>query len=110
MASIARPRRREPSNSAAEADARNTGARGSLRTLALMKTYPDIRSDGSIHSFEISNSFWWSLGPMRRILKSVVGVKDVKKNWFNEDRFSFTFHGRNCVVNEPFGDNSRYWI
>ena len=31
-------------------------------------------------------------------------------NWFSEDRFSFSFLGRSCVVNEPLGDNSRYWI
>jgi hypothetical protein len=47
---------------------------------------------------------------MRRILESVNGVSDVRRNWFNEDRFSFTFLGRACIVNEPFGDNSRYWI
>ena len=47
---------------------------------------------------------------MRRVLESVQGVTGVRRNWFNEDRFSFSFLGRPCVVNEPFGDNSRYWI
>lgn len=75
-----------------------------------MRTYPDVRGDGSIKSFEISNSFWWSFGPMRKLLESVKGVTDVRRNWFNEDRFSFGFLGRACVVNEPWGDNSRYWI
>jgi hypothetical protein len=75
-----------------------------------MRTYPHLRDDGSIQSFEISNSFWWSFGPMRRILESVNGVTGVRRNWFNENRFSFMFLGRKCVVNEPFGDNSRYWI
>jgi hypothetical protein len=75
-----------------------------------MRTYPAVRDDGSIRSFEISNSFWWSLGPMRRLLESVHGVTTVRRNWFNEDVYSFSFLGRPCVVNEPFGDNSRYWI
>jgi hypothetical protein len=26
------------------------------------------------------------------------------------DRFAFIYLGRSCVVHEPFGDNSRYWI
>jgi hypothetical protein len=47
---------------------------------------------------------------MRRILESVDGVTQVRRNWFNENHFSFYFLGRECVVNEPFGDNSRYWI
>ena len=38
------------------------------------------------------------------------GVTDVRRIWFKDDRFSFTFRGRSCVVNEPWGDNSRYWI
>lgn len=75
-----------------------------------MRTYPHLLEDGSIRHFEISNSFWWSWGPMRRVLLSVDGVSNVKRNWFDEDRFSFSYLGRNCVVNEPFGDNDRYWI
>ena len=47
---------------------------------------------------------------MRRLLESVEGVTNVRRNWFNDDRFSFCFLGRACVVNEPWGDNSRYWI
>jgi len=47
---------------------------------------------------------------MRRVLQSVEGVRNFRRNWFNDDRFAFTFLGRPCVVNEPFGDNSRYWI
>lgn len=27
-----------------------------------------------------------------------------------EERVSFLLHGEPCVVWEPFGDNSRYWI
>ncbi len=75
-----------------------------------MKTYPHVRSDGTVASFEVSNAFPWSLGFMRRLLTSVEGVSGYKRQWFNDDRFAFVYCGRPCVVNEPFGDNSRYWI
>jgi hypothetical protein len=75
-----------------------------------MRTYPHHRADGSIAYFEVSNAFPWSLGPMRRVLQSVTGVSDYRRNWRNEHRFSFTYHDRKCVVWEPWGDNSRYWI
>jgi len=79
-----------------------------LVSLGVMKTYPHIRLDGTIGYFEISNSFPWSLGFMRRVLQSVKGVSGVRRNWFNDDRWSFLFQERSCVVNEPYG--SRYWI
>ena len=47
---------------------------------------------------------------MRKVLESVEGVTDFKRNWFNEDRYSFSYFGRKCVVNEPWGDNDQYWI
>lgn len=75
-----------------------------------MRTYPRVEANGSVRYFEISNAFWWSFGPMRRVLESVEGVTNVRRNWFNGDRFSFAFLERRCVVNEPFDDNSRYWI
>jgi hypothetical protein len=42
-----------------------------------MKTYPHIREDGTISYFEISNTFPWSWGFMRRVLASVQGVSDL---------------------------------
>ena len=75
-----------------------------------MRTYPSTSDDGSIKAFEISSSYFWSLGDMRRTLESVNGVSEVRRNWFNDDRYSFFYQGRACVVNEPYGDNSRYWI
>ena len=75
-----------------------------------MKTYPHIREDGTTSYFEISNAFPWSLGFMRRVLTSVQGVSEFKRVKSDDDRFAFVYLGRRCVVNEPFGDNSRYWI
>lgn len=75
-----------------------------------MRTYPHVRNDGTIAYFEISNAFPWSLGFMRRVLTSVEGVSDFRRERNCDDRFSFLYFGRRCVVHEPFGDNSRYWI
>ena len=47
---------------------------------------------------------------MRKILLSVDGVSEFKRNWFNDDRYCFSFHGIKCIVNEPWGDNDQYWI
>jgi hypothetical protein len=40
----------------------------------------------------------------------VPGITNLKRNYFNEDRALFMYGGERWVVNEPFGDNSRYWI
>jgi hypothetical protein len=74
-----------------------------------MKTYPLLRPDGTLRGFEVTSG-WLTFRPLFKILRSVPGVTDVRRNWFNEDRITFKFHGRAAVVNEPWGDNSRYWI
>lgn len=53
---------------------------------------------------------WFSLRPIFGILRSVSGVTNVKRNWFHDDRILFQFHGKNGLVNEPWGDSSRYWV
>ncbi len=75
-----------------------------------MRTCPHVCDDGTIAYFEISNAFPWSLGLMRRVLTSVEGVSDFRRERNSDDRFSFVCFGRRCVVHEPFGDNSRYWV
>ena len=74
-----------------------------------MKTYPILRSDGSLLGFEVTSA-WLTFGPLFKLLRSVEGVTEVRRNWFNEDHITFRFHGKQAVVNEPWGDNSRYWI
>jgi hypothetical protein len=74
-----------------------------------MKTYPIMRADGSLHGFEIRNTFV-SMAAIRRILDSVDGVSNLKRQWRSDDRLTFVFRGAPWVVHEPFGDNSRYWI
>ena len=74
-----------------------------------MKTYPILRPDGSLRGFEITSG-WLIFGPLFKLLRSVPGVTDVRRNWFKDDRVRFKFHGKSAVVNEPWGDNSRYWV
>ena len=73
-----------------------------------MRTYPILKDDGSLRGFEIRAQL--TVFPLLRLLRSVDGVSDVRHNWSNADRISFTFHGRPAVVHEPWGDSSRYWI
>jgi hypothetical protein len=74
-----------------------------------MKTFPILREDGSLRAFEVSSA-WVTFRPLYRILRSVPGVANIKRNWFNDDRIAFTFEGVACVIHEPWGDNSRFWI
>ena len=74
-----------------------------------MKTYPISRPDGSLLAFEVS-SVWLTFRPLHKTLRSVEGVSDIKRQFFNEDRMTFAFCSEACVVNEPWGDSSRYWI
>ncbi len=74
-----------------------------------MKTYPILRADGSMLAFEITSS-WVTFRPLFKILRSVDGVSNVQRNYFNEDRLSFLYLSEPCVINEPWGDNSRYWV
>jgi len=73
-----------------------------------MKTYPIINDDGSLRGFEIAVPL--SHRPIYRTLRSVEGVTDIRRTWFNEDRIKFKFNGEPFIVWEPWGDNSRYWI
>lgn len=79
-----------------------------------MKTYLDEHVDhGSVIGFEIDN-IYVSLGTVARILKGVNGVTEVKKrklfSKWEEVHIEFKYHNNKCVLIEPFGDNSRYWI
>ena len=74
-----------------------------------MKTHPIRRDNGSLRGFEITST-WISFWPMLKLLRKVPGVTDVQRQWFNDDRVTFKYHGKEAVVNEPWGDNSRYWV
>lgn len=74
-----------------------------------MRTYPIPRENGLLRGFEMTST-WLVFAPLIRLLRSVPGVTDVRRRWFNSDRVTFKFHGKDAVVHEPWGDNSRYWI
>lgn len=74
-----------------------------------MKTYPIYSENGQLKGFEITSS-WVRFGPLLRILRSVDGITEISRKCFNENRVSFKFYGRNAVINEPWSDNSRYWV
>jgi hypothetical protein len=74
-----------------------------------MRTHPILRDDGTLHAFEVTSA-WVTFRPLFKILRSVSGVTDVKRQYFNDDRVAFIYRGVPFVVNEPWGDSSRYWI
>lgn len=79
-----------------------------------METYPDENvQPGFAIGFEIDN-IYVSLGTMVRILKSVDGITEVKKrrlfSKWEDAHIWFKYLNHECVVVEPFGDSSRYWI
>lgn len=74
-----------------------------------MRTYPLFREDGSLFAFEVTSA-WISFRRLFKALRLLPGITNLKRNYFNEDRLSFMYCGERWVVNEPFGDNSRYWI
>ena len=76
---------------------------------ALVKTYPIKRPDGSLLAFEITSA-WVTFRSMFRILRSVEGVTNVRRKWFNEDHATFLYLGEPCIIWEPWGDSDRYWV
>jgi hypothetical protein len=77
-----------------------------------MKTYPDINEEGVLTSFEISSSLAGPKMIAHLIEKQLGGKITNRRKWFsgNEVHLRFIFLGKEFVVWEPFGDNSRYTI
>jgi hypothetical protein len=79
-----------------------------------MKTFPSIREpDGCLRAFEIENAY---IGPsdVAGLLRRIDGVTDVARrppfSRESEVHVRFNYKGHPCMVWEPYGDNSRYWI
>jgi hypothetical protein len=79
-----------------------------------VRTYPrvDERSNQTV-GFEIDNAYV-SLRSVKTVLSSVQDVVDVRSRrlfgkW-EEIHIWFRYRGFECVVWEPHGDSSRYWI
>jgi len=80
-----------------------------------MKTYPTYSDDNKLHSFEIDNA---RCGRRKaaEIVETIPSVTIIRKpvrflSWFREEIFcEFELEGVKFQIDEPFGDNSRYWI
>ena len=78
----------------------------------LMRTFQLHNDDGISIGFEISNSFFSSVG-IARCIRRIKGCEIVsRRRWFSADEIHvrFSFSGKRFVVWEPFGDNSRLWV
>ncbi|MDT4844920.1 hypothetical protein D3C84_298990 [compost metagenome] len=77
-----------------------------------MRTFPIQNAVGITYAFEIENAYI-SAADVASTLARVAGVSGtLPRRPSSSDKFlvTFQFRGHDCVVWEPFGDNSRYWI
>lgn len=77
-----------------------------------MKIFPISSDDGRCFAFEIENVY---IAPRQiaQLLQGVHGVADIRMRKLfasSDTHVSFKYNGRDFVVWEPYGDNSRYWI
>jgi hypothetical protein len=79
-----------------------------------MKTFPAASEpDGRLRAFEVENAY---IGPsaVAQVLRGTEGVTDVEqRRLFSRDsevHVKFKCQGHPCIVWEPYGDNSRFWI
>jgi hypothetical protein len=77
-----------------------------------MRTFPIKDADGQMFAFEIrARLFAWRLA---RCLRDIPGVSDVRpRRWWvgsADVHIRFLYQGREHIVWEPYGDNSRWWI
>lgn len=79
-----------------------------------MRTFPLYDDDDRLLSFEIGNSVIGRRG-VCQVIEAIPGAALLRKprflSWFREAEFcEFTIGGERYIAEEPFGDNSRYWI
>lgn len=79
-----------------------------------MKVYELHDKEGHVFAFEVENAFLGRAG-VCRVVSSIPGARLIRKpkflSWLREAEFcEFEIGERRFVVEEPFGDNSRYWI
>ena len=77
-----------------------------------MRIYDLKSEDGRLHSFEVDNVL---LGRRRacRIAESIPGAILIRRSRLfrdTDDFCEFTLDSHTFIIEEPFGDNSRYWI
>lgn len=62
-----------------------------------MKTYSIKREDGSLHAFEIDNT-WLSMVTIQKVLRSVPEITSVKRQLYSEDCFEFMYNDEQWIV------------
>jgi hypothetical protein len=84
-----------------------------LTEIKTMKTFPLAKKDERLVAFEIEN-IYVSRKAVAKLLKQANGVTGVRLlgrfGSSDDTRIEFKYLGRDYIVWEPFGDNSRYWI
>ena len=80
-----------------------------------MKTFEERNHIGQLKNFEIENFRIGRRGVVRVLkrIPEVIILREPKRffSWFREDSFcEFEIGGKKFEVEEPYGDNSRYWF
>lgn len=74
------------------------------------KVFPIESASGVVYAFDVE-AVYFSRRSLRRILLSVPGVSHLERSIEVEGSiYKFMYRGKNCMVWEPYGDNSRYWV
>ncbi|WIV96810.1 hypothetical protein [Kinneretia aquatilis] len=73
-----------------------------------MRTHPTHDEEGRLLGFEISSLLGRRFA--RRIAASVPGARVLASNLRSDVFCEFEVAGETFIIEEPFGDNSRYWI
>jgi hypothetical protein len=77
-----------------------------------MRIYDLQAEDGNLRAFEVENTLL-TRGRACRIVESIPGVVVVRRSRLfrdTDDFCEFTLAGETFMIEEPFGDNSRYWV
>ena len=77
-----------------------------------MYIYDLHAEDGSLRAFEVENILL-SRRRACKIVESITGATIVRRTRIfrdTDDFCEFTLDGFNFIIEEPFGDNSRYWV
>jgi hypothetical protein len=84
-----------------------------LTETKMMETFPVAKKGEHNVAFAIENVYV-SRKTTARLLEQAKGVTDVRlRSRFGSSddiRIEFKYLGQDCIVWEPFGDNSQYWI
>lgn len=77
-----------------------------------MRVFDQRTEHGLLHSFEVEN-IWLGRRAAARVVRSIPGVRVIRAEaswWARDDFCEFDLNGARFIIEEPFGDNSRYWI